>query len=178
MRRRALMYVTTTISAMGPPAAAAAQLPVRVGAAGGLTPVAHGNWDRGYGGGAHGVLSIERERALGRLGLRADAFVHGFRRDTFGGALSRRTSVPGVSASVVLPLVSAAARLQPYVIAGGGSYRTEYGGGPPEWHFGLSGGGGLRYSARPVGLFVEARLHQVHDGSTPRMVPVSVGLRF
>jgi hypothetical protein len=48
---------------------------------------------------------------------------------------------------------------------------------PAEWHFGLAGGG-VRVQAGAVGLFVEARVHQIADGSTPRLVPVSVGVRF
>ena len=159
------------------PARASAQRPVAVRVGGGFTPTASAR-TFAYETGAHAQLALERERLLGRLGLRVDAFVHGFRRDLAGSGLSPRTTVPGASASLVLPLASASGPVRPYLLAGGGTYRTELGGGDAEWHFGLSGGAGFEVGAGRVRPFAEARLHRVYDGATPRLVPVSVGLRF
>ena len=178
MIRRAMVQAAVLAGLLTPPALAAAQRPVTIGVAGGLTPTLTSPREFAYATGAHAQLSVERDRVAGRLGLRADAFVHGFRRETAGGALSRRTAVPGASASLVLPMAGAGGRLRPYLLAGGGTYRTELGSGGPEWHFGLSGGGGMELGAGRARPFVEARVHKVYDGATPRLVPVAVGLRF
>ncbi len=159
------------------PVRGSAQRPVSIRLSGGLTPSASGN-TFAYETGTHGQLAVERERLLGRLGLRVDAFVHGFRRDAAGSSLSPRTTVPGASASLVLPLASATRLVRPYLTAGGGTYRTDLGGGGAEWHFGLSGGAGLELGAGRLRPFVEAHVHRVYDGATPRLVPVGVGLRF
>jgi hypothetical protein len=153
-----------------------AQSPFRVEASVGLTPILHRGWPD-YGTGLHAQLGLEREQLLGRLGLRADALVQGFRRPTYNGPLSPHTTVASGAISFVLPLGSPTARLQPYLLAGAGSYSTEYGGGR-EWHFGLSGGGGLRFRLGSASAFAETRVHEITDGSTPLLAPVSFGLRF
>ena len=178
MRMRIRGIVVASLGVLGLAVPASAQSRLELSVAGGLTPVAQGDWDRGYAGGAHAQIAVTLPRALGPLGVRGEAFVHGFRRETFGDLLSRRTTLPGAAASAVLPIGPATAALRPYLLAGGGTYRTEVGGGGPEWHFGLSGGGGVQLGHGRFGAFVEARLHQVYDGSTPRLVPVSLGLRF
>lgn len=159
------------------PARGDAQRLLSIRLSGGLTPSASGN-TFAYETGVHGQLAVEWERLLGRLGLRLDAFVHGLRRDPAGSALSPRTTVPGATASLVLPLARETKMLRPYLTAGGGTYRTELGGSGAEWHFGLSGGAGLELGVGRVHPFVEVRVHRVYDGATPRLVPVSVGLRF
>jgi hypothetical protein len=109
------------------------------------------------------------------MGVRADAFVHRFRRETFGGTLSRRTTVPGATASLVLPLGVAWA-VRPYVLGGAGAYQTEYGNGR-AWHAGLTAGAGVRFDAGRLDAFVEGRVHRT-ETSTPQLVPLSVGVRF
>jgi hypothetical protein len=179
MRLRTLTTVTTAICAgvFTIPASSHAQSPLRFGISAGMTATAQGGWNRGYASGVTAQLSIEMERVIGRLGLRADAGVFGFRRETFGGTLSSRTAIPGASANLVMPFRSSAAKIRPYLLAGGGGYRTEYG-MPPEWHLGLSGGGGLRFALGRTDVFLESRLFQIADGSTPRLVPITLGFRF
>ena len=180
MRLQALVTLATALCAGLSiiPLASHAQSPLRFGISAGMTATADGAWDRGYTSGANAQLSIEMERVIGRLGLRADAVVYGFRRETFGGTLSSRTTIPGASANLVLPFRSPTAKIRPYVLAGGGGYRTEYGMPQPEWHFGLSGGGGLRFALGRADLLLESRLFQIADGSTPRLVPIMLGFRF
>jgi hypothetical protein len=60
---------------------------------------------------------------------------------------------------------------------GAGGYSTEYGNGR-QWSFGLSGGGGVRFKVGSAGAFLEARVHEIGDASTPLLLPVSFGLRF
>jgi hypothetical protein len=179
MRFRALASLTATIcaGAMTLPAPSHAQSPLHFGISAGMTATADGAWNRGYTSGANAQFSLEMERVIGRVGLRADGVVYRFRRETFGDVLSARTTIPGASASLVLPFRSSA-RIHPYVLAGAGGYRTEYGTPQPEWHLGLSGGGGVRFGFGRAAVFLESRLFQISDGSTPRMVPVSLGFRF
>ena len=163
------------------PATGLAQRPITFGVSGGVTPTsAVRPSGLTYESGAHAQVSVERVRILGRLGVRLDAFVHGFSRPTFSGFQTGHTSVPGASVSAVLPLAARSARLQPYLLAGSGTYRTEFGGGfsNPEWHHGLSAGGGLELAQGRTRPFIESRVIRVYDGATPRMVPVTIGLRF
>lgn len=153
-----------------------AQSPLRVEVSAGLTPTLNRGWPD-YSTGLHAQLGLEREQLLGRLGLRADALVLGFRRATHNGPLSPHTTVASGSMSLVLPFGSVAARLQPYALAGTGSYSTEYGGGR-AWTLGISGGGGMRFRLGSASAFVETRLHKIADSATPLLLPVSFGMRF
>jgi hypothetical protein len=159
------------------PATLPAQLPVRLTLAAGPTPVVGGVIDRGYHGGGHAQVAAEREHVFGPLGVRAEAAVYRFDRVTFGGSASRRTTIPSGAAGLVLPLARADARIRPYLLASAGTFRTDLGGGR-EWHFGLSGGGGLQVRLGPLRTIVEARLQHVYDGGTPPFAPVSLGVRF
>jgi len=148
-------------------------------AAVGFTPsLPSSGWEdrRGYGG-LHLQLAAERSGVLGPLALRLDAAAHRLSRDPLGAPLGAHATVLGATAGVALPLARAAWRLQPYALAGVGAYRTEYGNGQ-DWHFGLTAGGGVRTSLGRVQPMVEWRVHDVRDGSTPRLAPVSLGLRF
>jgi hypothetical protein len=91
--------------------------------------------------------------------------------------LPGRTTIPGATASALLQLGSGRT-VTPYLLAGVGTYRTDYSVYPGEWHFGVSGGGGLRLKAGRATFFTEARVHAIGDGSTPRLVPISFGMRF
>lgn len=174
-RSRSVGLATAAALLAAPAAAASAQRALQVGLAAGATPVSHGDWDRGYAGGTHAQLSLALDRALGPLGVRADVFVHGFRRKTFGGTLSRRTTIPGATVSLVLPLGVAWA-MRPYVLGGGGAYQTEYGNGR-AWHPGLAAGAGVRFDVGRLDAFIEGRVHRT-ETSTPRLVPLSVGIGF
>ena len=178
MRLRSVAALASALGAATLPSAARAQSAFHIGISGGIAVATEGEWNRGYSGGAHARLSMELDRVIGRLGLQADAEVYGFRRDASAGQISSRTTVPGVSANLVLPLTRGTARLRPYLLAGGGSYRTEYGEPQPDWHFGVSGGGGLRFGVGRTDLLLETRVLRIGDGSTPRLVPVLLGLRF
>jgi hypothetical protein len=178
MRLHALAVLGTALAAATIlPSSSSAQSRVRFGISAGMTVTNDGGWDRGYERGRNAQFSMELERVIGRLGLRADAGVYAFRRETFGGPLSSRTTVPGASANLVLPVGPAAAKLQPYLLAGAGGYRTEYG-APAAWHLGFNGGGGLRLGIGRADVFVEARMSKIADSSTPRFVPISLGFRF
>lgn len=158
------------------PVAASAQQPVHLALSAGLTPSLEGPVDRGYRG-SHVQAALEFAPANRKMGLRLDGFIHDMTR--IGSPyLSRRTNIVGGTASAMVGLGPLHRSLTPYLLAGVGTYRTEYGEPAPEWHFGISAGGGVRFQAGPLGVFAEARLHQIQDGSTPRLFPLSFGIRF
>jgi hypothetical protein len=159
-----------------PLAPLSAQRSVHLGLSAGLTPSLDGAWERGYRG-SHVQAALEFAPGDRRIGLRLDGFVHNMTRIPYPGLL-RRTNVIGGTTSAVVALGPLHRSLTPYLLAGAGTYRTEYGQLPAEWHFGISAGGGVRLLTGPIAVFAEARMHQIADGSTPRLVPVSIGLRF
>jgi hypothetical protein len=171
--KKRVMLIATLLVPIG----AMAQRPVSVGVAVGVAPTINGRGEGSYETGSLAQLSVERARVVGPIGLRVDAYLQGFRRPTFGGARSRETSIPGASATLVLPLTPSRSLLRPYLLAGGGAYRTDLG-DRREWHFGLSGGAGLETRVGRTRPFVEARALRVFDGGTPRLVPIVIGLRF
>lgn len=159
-----------------------AQRVAHVALSAGLSPALEGSWSRGYTG-SHVQAALELTPAERRIGLRVDGFVHSMTRTGYPGpsgdpGLSARTSIIGGTASAVLRLGPPSRAVTPYVLAGAGGYRTEYGSPSPEWHFGMAAGGGVRFRIRSFGIFAESRLHQIADGSTPRLIPLSLGLRF
>lgn len=158
------------------PASMSAQRPVHLGLSAGLTPSLEGSVDRGYRG-SHIQATLEFAPVDRKVGLRVDGFIHNMTRIRYPD-LSGRTNIVGGTASALVGLGPLHRSVMPYLLAGVGTYRTEYGQPPAEWHFGISAGGGARFQTGPVAVFVEARLHQIADGSTPRLVPVSFGLRF
>lgn len=158
------------------PSTVSAQRVAHLTLSAGLTPSHDGSRSQGYSG-SHVQAAFELTPVKRRLGLRVDGFVHSLTRTAYPG-LSGRTTVTGGTASLVLRLGSPSRALTPYLLAGAGGYRTEYGSPSPEWHFGIAAGGGVRYRIRSVSVFAESRVHQIGDGSTPRLIPVSLGLRF
>lgn len=177
MKQRSILRTLGIAALTALPTTLPAQLPVRLTLAAGPTPVVEGDLFRGYHGGVHAKVAAEREHVLGPLGVRAEAAVYRFDRPTFGGMVSPRTTIPSGTVGLVLPVARADARIRPYLLASAGTFRTDLGGGR-EWHFGLSSGGGLQVRLGPLRTIVEARLHRVYDGGTPRFAPVSLGVRF
>jgi hypothetical protein len=177
MKRQSILRTLTIAALSALPVTLTAQFPVRITLTGGPVSVAQGGFDSGYRGGIHAQVAAEREHALGPLGIRMDAAAYRFNRPTFGGIVSRRTTIPSVAAGLTLPMARADARVRPYLLASAGTFQTDLGGGR-EWHFGLSGGAGLDARVGPIRAVLEARLHQVNDGGTPRFLPVSLGVRF
>ena len=158
---------------------ASAQFPLHLSFGGGLTPAfqTDGIASRGYSG-AHLQYALEFTPANRHWGLRFDAFSHHMSRKTFGAPLQPQTKILGADFSALYSFGPATRSWTPYLLAGAGSYRTEYGEPVPEFHFGLAGGAGLRVRAGPIGLFLESRVHSIADGSTPYLVPVTIGIRF
>jgi hypothetical protein len=179
MKQQSILRALAIAALSALPATLPAQFPVRFTLTAGPTPVVEGRFHSDYHRGVHAQVAAEREHALGQLGIRMEAAVHRFNRPMLSGIVSRsgRTTIPSVGAGLTLPVARADARIRPYLLASAGTFQTDLGGGR-EWHFGLSGGAGLQARLGPIRAVLEARLHQVNDGGTPRFLPVSVGVRF
>jgi hypothetical protein len=173
MKTRLLLTVSMLVGV--PLASASAQQPLHVGLSAGLTPALEGAWHRGYRG-SHFQASLEITPLDRRLGVRLDGFVHNMTRKSYPG-LSGITDIIGGTASALVGLGPLEQSFTPYLLAGVGTYRTEYG-SSKEWHFGISAGGGVRLQTGRAAVFAEARLHEIADGSTPRLTPFSFGIRF
>ena len=173
-----LVLVTVYVSATVAPERAMAQRSNAISIAGGLTPIVQSVRSFRYRTGLNAQISMDLARVLGRVGVRADVFVHSLVRDPAGSDLSRRTSIPGAAASFTVPLARVEALFQPYLVAGAGTYRTDRGGGGPEWHFGFGGGAGMQVGRGQVRTFIEGRWLNIADGGTPRAVPIMIGMRF
>ena len=170
------LVVIASLLAGAPLVPVSAQRPLHLGLSAGFTPSLEGSVDRGYRG-SHAQAALEFAPADRRMGLRLDGFVHNMTRIRYPGLLGR-TNIIGGTASALVGLGPLHRSLTPYLLAGAGTYRTEYGQLPADWHFGISAGGGVRFQTGPIAVFAEARLHQIADGSTPRLVPLSFGIRF
>ncbi len=170
------VVVLVVAAVAGFPPLLRSQQSVTLGVSAGVAPVIQGR-NLPYETGTHVQLSAERPQLIGRLGVRAEIFFARFPRNTLNGALSGTTTLPGASLQLVLPLTRPTALVRPYLLAGGGTYRTDLGGGP-EFHFGINGGGGVQFGRGRFAPFVETRLLRIMDGGTPRAVPVSIGFRF
>jgi hypothetical protein len=175
MKPRSLLI--SLICSMLPVGIASAQLPLHLSFGGGLTPAYEGSVQRGYSG-AHLQYALEFTPPDSHWGLRLDAFTHHMSRTTFGGPLRRETKILGADLSAVYSFGPSTRSWTPYLLAGAGTYRTEYGEPTPELHFGIAGGAGVRVKTGPISLLLESRVHSIGDGSTPYLIPVTVGIRF
>jgi opacity protein-like surface antigen len=80
--------------------------------------------------------------------------------------------------------------ITPYLIAGMGYYNTSYhisasgttviaSGSTHDNDFGLNGGAGIKAGLGGIGLFAEARYHNIFTSGTHiQMIPISAGVRF
>lgn len=110
-------------------------------------------------------LSIRGDGAFHRMGA-ASADVAS--TDILAGALSLVFHLPGVG-------------LQPYLLTGLGSYRTEW--GPvddvmTETDTGYHGGFGVAVGGLGLGGFAEIRYVHIDGPASARLIPLTLGLRF
>jgi len=151
--------------------AADASAQVRLSVAAGPTFVSGEHADEhGLESGFHVMLAGELAPALLPFGVRIDGT---FNRLSEG---DENVDVLSATANALfsLPMVG----LSPYLLAGGGVYAIDDH-GERETRFGLNAGIGTRFAVGNLGVFVEARLHEVlgMDDSF-RVIPLSIGVRF
>ena len=134
----------------------------------------------------------------GNIYLRPSASRFMFRGDvgyeSFGGKGSNSVAgfdlnVLSVTGNIILPLASTTAEgsIRPYVIGGGGLYRSKADGTgaasgistDASNDFGIAVGGGLEFRLAGFSTFAEARFVNVFgDGDSSRCIPITFGIRF
>ena len=141
-------------------------------------------------GGGTALAGIEWLPTGSSFGLRVDGAYNRFCTsacDQPGGDLDIRYRFLNANLNGLLEFpVGADVSLRPYVIAGGGIYNYKLVGddvpaaaGDSESDFGLNAGIGLTYTIGRIGVYGEARFHNVFaTGSDLQYVPVMVGLRI
>lgn len=165
--------VIALLLALSAPVAASAQARLLVG--GGLSSP-HGDASDLAGTGFHVNAGLQLTVAALPVSLRGDGAYHrlgspgsGFEKPTvLAGSLSLVYTLPGVA-------------LQPYILAGLGSYRTEA--GPTdetvEWtDTGFHGGFGVFMGTGGLQFFAEVRYIQVDHEQSLRLIPLTFGLRL
>lgn len=124
------------------------------------------------------TLAIGYKPQFAPIGVRVEAAYNQFGLDGGGG----NVNIPAFTGNLVyeLPAVS----FKPYVIGGGGLYRTNVdfngGGSTGENHFGFNVGGGVKIPLSPsFETFIEARYNHVPvDGGSFAFIPITVGIMW
>jgi len=118
-----------------------------------------------------------------------------FRGDVGYESFSAKANLPfdlnvlSVTGNVIFPLSSAVAEggIRPYLIGGGGLYRSSFDGtgaisgtdSESSNDLGIAVGGGVEFKLAGFSTFAEARFVNVFgDGDSSRWIPVTFGIRF
>jgi hypothetical protein len=181
--RRSMLLVVLPV-ALVPVAAIAAQRPISIGIAGGVS-VPSGDLRDGVNTGWRALATVALSTPMQPLGLRLDAAYDRFAfsdrvRAAVGDSGNQTVGSMTLNATYRLPMTDSP--LSPYLISGLGAYRTACSPGPScdavtryGWNVGL----GSRLLVLGVRSFVEARYHRTGRGdSDVHFFPVTVGLLF
>jgi hypothetical protein len=154
--------------------ASAAEASAQFAISGGPSFAASGELKEEFEMGYHVQVSAGLSLPLLPVGFRADGFFNQFPHDVDGNA---RIIGGSLNAVLDVPLIG----VTPYLIGGVGLYNSRY---EHEGHahesatdFGANIGAGARLGLPGLGLFIEARLHNLFSEGD-RFVPVSLGFRF
>jgi hypothetical protein len=181
---RAAGSVFALLLCVVPPTVLAAQRPVSVGVAGGVS-VPQGSLRNGVNTGWHALGTLALSGPMQPLGLRLDAAYNRFAysdqvRTTpaVSGALT--VSSATLNATYRLPMTDSP--LSPYLITGLGAYRTGCSSSSScaaTTDFGWNAGLGTKLYTMGVRSFLEARYHQTtRPGSNLHFFPVTFGVLF
>ena len=181
MRHRALALLLGTAVPLAP---LAAQRPLRVGVAGGVS-VPEGSLRDGAKTGWHALGTLALSSPMQPIGLRLDAaynrfaFADGVRTTSLGDG-NQTVGSATLNATYRLPMTNSP--LSPYVITGLGAYRTACSLGPgceASTRYGWNAGLGTKVYTLGVTSFLEARYHRTsRGGSGVHYFPVTFGLLF
>jgi opacity protein-like surface antigen len=141
--------------------------------AGGPSFAASGELKDDFEMGYHLQASFNLGLPLLPVGFRADGIYNRHPHDVDGHA---QIIGGNVNAVLDIPLIG----VTPYLIGGVGLYNSKYDDGhdhPSTTDFGANIGAGARIGLPGLGIFVEARLHNLFSEGD-RFVPVSFGFRF
>jgi opacity protein-like surface antigen len=172
------------------PAVAGAQdsKPISVGVMGGLSlPV--GDLGDGFDSGYNITGNIYLKPAASRFSFRGDVGYESFGAKVNNSIAGVDLNILSVTGNILFPLSSSMAEgsIRPYLIGGGGLYRSKVEGtgaasGESESSndLGIGVGGGLEFKLAGFSTFAEARFVNVFgDGdSDARWIPITFGIRF
>lgn len=160
-------------------AAGATEASAQVGfAIGGGPTFPMGDLSDGLEMGYHGQLSVSFGLPLIPVGLRADGM---FTRFNAEGDIDGHLQYMSGTLNAVINLPTPG--ITPYLIGGAGFYsgKAELGDieSDSETDLGVNVGAGVRIGLPGLGIFAEARLHNVFtEGESSRFVPVTLGIRL
>jgi hypothetical protein len=130
--------------------------------------------DMGY----HGLVSAGFGVPILPVGLRADGM---FTRLPVAGDVDGNFQVLSGTINAVLNIPTPV--ISPYIIGGVGFYNSKMDvegfDSESETDIGVNGGVGIRVGLPGLGVFGEARLHNIFgDGDSVRMAPITIGIRL
>jgi hypothetical protein len=140
-------------------------------------------------GGGNALVGVEWMARTQPVGLRLDGTWNRFCTtacDEANGDLDVKYQILNANLSGIFETtLDQAEKMRLYVLAGGGLYSYKlHGDDVPsgvddsQSDFGISGGAGFNVRVGAIGLFIEARFHNVFtEGSNIQYVPVTVGVR-
>ena len=168
MRKITLLTILALAST---PVISRAQVRLLIG--GGLSQP-NGDFSEQVNTGLHGRVGLQVGVPVFPLSLRGEGEIHQFSKPT--GA--ENTAMLNGALSAVLGLGGIG--LQPYLLAGMGSYRLDTRSAElPETSRGIHGGFGVGIGALGFGGFAEVRFVSISgDSGNTRYIPVTLGLRF
>ena len=170
-------YLVAALAAIVLAQPASAQRSVTLSLGGGASfPL--GRFDEGASIGWHALASLGWSTLMQPIGLRVDAQHNRFTARAAGPDQAITSAT--LNLSYRLPMTNSP--LSPYIIGGGGAYRSECFGGTDcgsstdiGWNTGL----GTKWAAFRMKGFVEARWHAVNsEGGNVRFVPLTFALTF
>ena len=191
--RPAVSVVALLALSVAAPLGAQVPRPVQLGIGIGLTLLTGEDRDF-FSDGFNAAGNVTVNIPAARIGLRAEVMYQALRGKDRGLGppggpdtlvLGDFNVVAGI-ASLVYHLSPPLSPARPYVLLGGGLFRTEadavYYGTPvsgSSTDFGIAVGAGVRFRVGGVRLFAEGRLHSIFgEGESARVYPVTVGVVF
>lgn len=161
--------------------------PVSFGVMGGLS-MPMGNLGDFYDSGYNITGNVYFTPSASRFMIRGDVGYDSFGGQSIAGVGSADLSVLSASGNVIFPLRSnmAEGSIRPYLIAGGGAYRSSFKGdilgasdSESNTDLGIAVGGGLEFKLAGFSTFAEARFTNLfNDGDSARWIPITFGIRF
>jgi hypothetical protein len=158
---------------------AAAQTPVEFGVGAGIS-IPSGATSNGLNTGWHGTALVQFKPPASPVGFQVDASYNHLGLDGGGG---KYQVISGTANAVYTFSVAPGTQFRPYLIGGGGVYnlklKPDAGVSSSDTKFGINVGAGFNVKTSGVGLFVEARFHNVFvSGSDFHYIPITAGVRF
>jgi opacity protein-like surface antigen len=159
--------------------ATAAQTPVEFGLGAGIS-IPSGATNNGLKTGWHGTALVQFKPAASPVGFQVDG---SYTQLGFDGGGGKDQIISGTANAVYTFSVAPETQFRPYLIGGGGVYnvkaKPDVGSSISDTKFGINVGAGFNFKTSGVGLFVEARFHNVFvTGSDFHYIPITAGVRF